>query len=66
MTNQIRGKLTNNKELNELLGMEMTDTDSTDVCSLINNLQLVQSQRDVALTYDLSGVHAGAAPLSFH
>lgn len=66
MTNQIGGKLTSNKELNELLGVEMTDADGTDVGSLISNLQLAQSQRDVPLSNNLSGVHAGASPLSFH
>lgn len=63
---QIWEKLTDNMELNDLLGVEVTNADSTDVGSLVINLQIVQSQRDVPLTGNLSSVHAGASPLSFN
>ena len=44
-------------ELNDLLGVEVTNTDCTDVGSLIDSLQPGQSHRDVPLTDDLGSIH---------
>lgn len=52
--------------MNDLLGMEKVNTDSTDVGPLIHNLQLGQSHRGVTLTYNLGGIHAWAPPSCMH
>lgn len=55
---KIRVKLTNNAKLNDLLGVERTKTDCTDVGPLISNLQRGQSQRRVTLTNNLGSIYA--------
>lgn len=63
---KIRVKLTNNAKLNDLLGVERTKTDCTDVGPLISNLQRGQSQRRVTLTNNLGSIYAWAGPLTVH
>lgn len=51
-------KLTKNMKLNDLLGVESTDTDGTDVRPLIPNLYFGQSQRRIALANNLGDIDA--------
>lgn len=53
-------------ELNDLLGVEMTQIDGADVGSFIDDLQLSQTHGDVSLTEEQSSVHTGAIPLTMN
>lgn len=52
--------LTDDVELDDLLGVEGADADGADVGAVVSNLQPAQGQRGVALGHHLRGVHAGA------
>ncbi|PWA23968.1 hypothetical protein CCH79_00010925 [Gambusia affinis] len=61
---RIEEKLTDDTELNDLLGVEMTEIDGADVGSFIDDLQPSQTHGDVSLTEEQSSVHTGAIPLT--
>lgn len=52
--------LTEDVELDNLLGMEGADADGADVGAIVSNLQSGQGHRGVALGHQARGVHAGA------
>lgn len=52
--------LTDDVELDDLLGMEGADADGADVGAIVSNLQPAQGHRGVALAHQERSVHAGA------